>query len=354
MMNPESEHDTRCGHGGKYMKVITGSEYTSIAEGSSPILFPEYGKDRTGIMEFVKSLRGDETIVTSSLELIDLVSWKFRKGDHELVYSGTGKSMSLREVHDLRRRLDFDVRGGFKGEASPTSILFVEGKTDAKFFKAIYKKLFGFKECREAPKGLKHVESVFLRDNFELLRREDGYHLAVIPSEGNLGVVKNMRNFLKAMNVFDFHVDRIGVAMDVDEGREKVMESIEGGLGEFRGLKVGNGYRVNGTEVIPLTIGLPFIHRLVDWEKPTVDDLMLHLITLEGLFDRLVPAMQAMGKKLKPKEVMYLALATYGYWGNLEGFYELFVMRSRFRNIKEVLRRSGIMEKLKSLVPAFC
>ena len=58
------------------------------------------------------------------------------------------------------------------------------------------------------------------------------------------------------------------------------------------------------------------------------------------------PDVVAAVQKLKPKEVMYLALSAYGHWGNLEGFYELFVMRSRFRNLKAILREAGLMESL--------
>jgi len=333
------------------MRIVTGSNYTHVA-GDSPILFPEYGKNREELSNFVGLLRGDETVVTSSLELIDMIASRFRGGDDLLTYSGTGRSLTLNEVYDLRRKLEFDPRGGFTGEDAPTSVLFVEGKTDAKFFKAVYKKLFGFKECRRAPLNLKPIENVFKRDNFDLMRREDGYYLAVIPSEGNSGAVTNLRNFLKALNVFDLRVDGVGIAVDIDEGGDRAMDMIRNGLTELSPKETPSGYVVDDVNVVPLLIGLPFRHDLIEWEKPTIEDLMLHLMELEGLFDRMLPAIKALERPLKPKEAMYVGLAVYGYWGNLEGFYELFVMRSRFRNLKRVLRRSEVMEGIKNLVPS--
>ncbi len=149
------------------------------------------------------------------------------------------------------------------------------------------------------------------------------------------------------MDVFGFGVERIGgVAIDVDEDREAAMASITGKLASFNPRKAGEFYLVGNTFIVPLIIGLPFEDELIDWKKPTVEDLMLHLISAEGLLEKLRPALRAfeesLGRKLKPKDVMYLALSAYGHWGgNLEGFYELFVMRSRHRNIKDVLRRAG-------------
>ncbi|NPA47914.1 MAG: DUF3226 domain-containing protein [Thermococci archaeon] len=335
------------------MRVITGSNYTRFA-GNSPILFPEYGKNGEELSDFVSSLEGDETVVTSSLELIDLIASRFRGGGetNTLVYSETGKSLELREVYDLRRKLELDPRGGFTGDDAPASVLFVEGKTDAKFFKAIYKKLFGFSECRQAPLCLKPIERVFRRDNFDLMRRDDGHYVAVIPSEGNSGVITNLRNFLRAMDVFDLKVGSVGVAVDIDEGSDRAMDMIENGLADFGPEKAKGGYTIGDVSVVPLLIGLPFRHELIDWEKPTIEDLMLHLMKLEGLFDRMLPAIEALDRPLKPKEAMYIGLAVYGYWGNLEGFYELFVMRSRFRNLKNVLRRSGLMGRVRHLVPS--
>ncbi|WP_457741446.1 DUF3226 domain-containing protein [Thermococcus sp.] len=332
------------------MKVITGKRWESFADEDST-LFPEYQKNRDELINFVDSLRGNETIVTASLELIDLVSTRFRKGEENvLVYSNTGKSLTLKEVYELRKYLEFDVRGGFSGEKARTSVLFVEGKTDAKFFKAVFKKLFEFKESRKAPYQFRFIERVFERDNFDLLRRED-FYLAVIPSEGNSGVIRNLGNFLRAMEVFDFTVERLGVAIDIDESRERAIASIAGKLSGFEHEKTPIGYRVGETEVVPLVIGLPFEDETIEWKKPTVEDLMLHLIAKEGLLERIKPGLKALneslGRKLKPKEVMYLALSAYGHWGNLEGFYELFVMRSRFRNLKAVLREAGLMEGLR-------
>ncbi|NJE05859.1 DUF3226 domain-containing protein [Thermococcus sp. M36] len=331
------------------MRVITGNRFEKFAD-EGAILFPEYRKNRNELIDFVDSLRGDETVVTASLELIDLIAWKFRRGEENvLIYSDTGKNLTLKEVYELRKYLDFDVRGGFSGEMAETSVLFVEGKTDAKFFKAVFKKLFEFKESREAPYSLRFIERVFERDNFDLLKRvEDHYYLAIIPSEGNSGVIRNLGNFLRAMEVFNFTVGKIGVAIDVDEDRDSALASIDGKLSRFRHEKTPIGYCVEETEVIPLIIGLPFEDETIEWKKPTVEDLMLHLIAREGLLGKIKPGLKALneslGRKLKPKEVMYLALSAYGHWGNLEGFYELFVMRSRFRNLKAVLREAGLMD----------
>ncbi|WP_099209947.1 DUF3226 domain-containing protein [Thermococcus henrietii] len=336
------------------MKVITGKRWEAFAD-ENAVLFPEYQKNRDELINFVNSLKGDETIVTASLELVDLIANRFRKGEENvLIYSDTGRSITLKEAYELRKYLDFDVRGGFSGEMAKTSVLFVEGKTDAKFFKAVFKKLFEFRESQKAPYQFRFIERVFERDNFDLLRREsDGAYLAVIPSEGNSGVIRNLGNFLKAMEVFDFSVERLGVAVDIDESRESALASIAGKLSGFEHETTVRGYLVGKTEVIPLVIGLPFEDELIEWKKPTVEDLMLHLIEREGLLDRVRPGIKALneslGRKLKPKEVMYLALSAYGHWGNLEGFYELFVMRSRFRNLKAVLREAGLMEGLRYL-----
>ncbi|WP_297072683.1 DUF3226 domain-containing protein [Thermococcus sp.] len=335
------------------MRIVTGKKWEAF--GNDALLFPEYGKTRDELITFVSSLTGNETLVTASLELIDLVTSRFRKGDgNVLLYSETGKALTLKETYELRKYLDFDVRGGFLGENARTSVIFVEGKTDAKFFKAVFKKLFEFRESRKAPGSLRFIERVFERDNFDLLKREsDGHYLAVIPSEGNSGVIRNLGNFLRAMDVFGFAVERLGVVVDVDEDRESALASITGKLSGFQHEKTELGYRVGETEVVPLIIGLPFKDELIDWRKPTVEDLMLHLIALEGLLEKIKPGLKALneslGRKLKPKEVMYLALSAYGHWGNLEGFYELFVMRSRFRNLKAVLRDAGLMEGLRHL-----
>ncbi|ASA76867.1 DUF3226 domain-containing protein [Thermococcus sp. 5-4] len=333
------------------MRVITGDRFEAFAD-EKAILFPEYRKNRDELIDFVDSLSGEETVVTASLELIDLIAWKFRRGEENvLIYSDTGKSLTMKEVYELRKYLDFDVRGGFSGEKARSSVLFVEGKTDSKFFKAVFKKLFEFKESREAPYSLRFIERVFERDNFDLLKREeDEYYIAVLPSEGNSGVIRNLGNFLRAMDVFDFTVERLGVAIDIDEDRDAALASITGKLSGFRHRKTPHGYLVGRTEVVPLIIGLPFGDEVIEWKKPTVEDLMLHLIAREGLLERIKPGLKALneslGRKLKPKEVMYLALSAYGHWGNLEGFYELFVIRSRFRNLKAVLREAGLMESL--------
>ena len=337
------------------MKIITGEKYENLKEARSAILFPEYGKNREKLLEFVGTLTGNETIVTASLELIDLLAAWFRKGEgNVLIYSNTGKSLTLKEVYELRKYLDFDVRGGFQQGEGRVSVLFVEGKTDAKFFKAVFKKLFEFKESREVPQNLMTIERVFERDNFDILRRaSDEVYVAVIPSEGNSGVIRNLGNFIRAMGTFDFSVDRIGAAVDIDEDRDSAFQSIEGKLTQVGARKGGREHRIGRTGIIPLVIGLPFEDDLIEWKKPTVEDLMLHLIEREGLLGRIRPALEVLngnlGRKLTPKEVMYLALAAYGHWGNLEGFYELFVMRSRFRNLKSVLREADLMEGLRYL-----
>ncbi|ANF22760.1 DUF3226 domain-containing protein [Thermococcus piezophilus] len=333
------------------MRIITGKRFEAFAD-ENALIFQEYGKNRRELVEIVGSLTGDETVVTASLELIDLILSRFKSERHFLIYSDTGKTLTTREAYELRKYLEFDLRGGFTGGPSLASVLFVEGKTDAKFFKAVFKKLYEFKESREVPANLKFIERVFKRENFELLRNENGF-LAVIPSEGNSGVIRNLGNFIRAMEVFEFSVDKIGVAIDVDDNRESAMASITGKLSLFYPEKTATGFRVGKTEVIPLIIGLPFEDELIEWKKPTVEDLMLHLIAREGLLERIRPALrtlnESLGRTLKPKEIMYLALSAYGHWGNLEGFYELFVMRSRFRNIKAVLREAGLMEGLFTL-----
>ncbi|ASJ00895.1 DUF3226 domain-containing protein [Thermococcus gorgonarius] len=335
------------------MRIITGKDYEKFMdEGAIP--FPECRKNREELVGFVKNLRGDETIITSSLELVDLIASNFKKGeDNVLIYSETGKSLTLKEVYELRKYLDFDVRGGFPKENARTTVLFVEGKTDSKFFKAVFKKLFEFRESRSSPGNLRFIERVFERDNFDLLKREDGVYLAIIPSEGNSGVIRNLGNFLRAMDVFGFNVHRIGVAVDIDEDEKSAIASIEGTLSRFDYEKTDYGYLVGETEVVPLFIGLPFRDELIDWKKPTVEDLMLHLLAKEGLLERIRPGLKALnenlGRKLKPKDVMYLALSAYGHWGNLEGFYELFVMRSRFRNLKAILREAKLMKGIAHL-----
>jgi len=149
------------------LKLVTGKRWEAFADA---ILFPEYGKGRDELANFVNSLKGDETIVTASLELIDLIADRFRNGENVLIYSNTGNSLTLKETHELRKYLDFDVRGGFSGEIAKTSVLFVEGKTDAKFFKGALKKLFEFRESRKAPYQFRFIERVFERDNFDLPR----------------------------------------------------------------------------------------------------------------------------------------------------------------------------------------
>ncbi|AHF81010.1 DUF3226 domain-containing protein [Thermococcus paralvinellae] len=333
------------------MKIVTGKHYENFEDA---ILFPEYGKNREELKKFVDSLEGKETVVTASLELMDLILERFKRTESgELVYSNTMKSLTLKEAYELRKYLDFDLRGAAFGEFSKVSIIFCEGKTDSKFFKGVYKKLFGFKESRIIPENLKLIEKVFERDNFELLRKDDVF-LAIIPSEGNAGVIRNLGNFLKAMDVFEFKVDKIGLAIDIDESAERVMESITGKLSSLKFTREGENFRVGDVVIIPLLIGYHFRHPCVEWKKPTVEDLMLKLLEKQGVLRKIERAINILRidlkRKLKPKEVIYLALASYGFWGNLEGFYEMFVMRSRKDNLEEILRSAGLLDKLAEVI----
>ena len=97
------------------------------------------------------------------------------------------KSLTLKEAYELRKYLDFDLRGATFGEFSKTSVIFCEGKTDSKFFKAVYKKLFGFRESRTVPENLKLIEKVFERDNFELLRKGNEF-LAITQVKATRGL----------------------------------------------------------------------------------------------------------------------------------------------------------------------
>ncbi len=333
------------------MKIVTGSCWERF---ENAILFPEHGKNREELVEFVHSLSGDETIVTASLELLDLLVERFKKRkESTLIYSNTLGELTLKEVYELRKYLDFDVRGNFSGDDAPASVVFVEGKTDAKFFKAVFKKIFNFRESRSQPRNLKFIGRVFERDNFDLLYGKGNY-VAVIPSEGNSGVLRNLGNFLRAMEVFGFSVDRIGVVVDRDGSDEAAAVQIYTKLHPFGPEKVGEDlYLVGKTLVVPLTVGLPFNGEPLEKSGYAVEDLMLHLLEAEGLFEKIKPAVrtlaETLGRKLRPKEVIYLALSAYGYWGNLEGFYELFVMRSRHRHVKNVLRKAGLLESLKLL-----
>ncbi|WP_048151750.1 DUF3226 domain-containing protein [Palaeococcus ferrophilus] len=342
------------------MRVVTGNVFEEFADDRS-ILFPEYRKNRDELLNFVNSLTEDETVVTASLELIDLIAWRFRRGEENvLIYSDTGKSLTLKEVYELRKYLDFDVRGGdFRGEEK-VSILFVEGKTDSKFFKATYKKVFGFKESRtrgkprDVPGALRPIETLFERDNYELIVRDGGY-LAIIPSEGNSGVVRNLGNFLRAMEVFDFRVDRIGVAIDIDEDEERAMQSITGKLSSFSFEREGENFRVGETVVVPLLIGTRIeLGSCIEWEKPTVEDFVLAILKGGRTFKSLERAINILcvdlGRKLKPKEVIYLAMAAQKFWGNLEGFYEMMIMRTPKWKVEKVLKRARLYERMGELV----
>jgi hypothetical protein len=343
------------------MIVITGKNYQSALEerNHEKILFPEYGKTREELKTFVSSLTGEEVLVTASLELIDMLLARFRGEDNVLVYSDTGKSLTFKEAFELRKYLDFDLRGGdFKGEEK-VSVLFVEGKTDSKFFKAAYKKVFGFTESRtrgnsrNVPKALKPIETLFDKDNYELIVRE-GTYLAIIPSEGNSGVVRNLGNFLRAMDVFDFNVDKMGVAIDIDEDEERVIQSITGKLSSFASERQGENFQVGETVVVPLLIGTRIkLGPCIEWEKPTVEDFMLAILSGSRAFKSLERAINILcvdlGRKLKPKEVIYLAMAAQKFWGNLEGFYEMMIMRTPKWKVEKVLKRARLYEKMEEL-----
>lgn len=345
------------------MIVITGTRYEEVLEGENhrKILFPEYGRNRERLRDFVSSLKGDEIVVTASLELVDMILNRFRGEESQVLYSDTGKALTFSEAYGLRKYLDFDLRGGRIEEHSRVSVLFVEGKTDSKFFKAAYKKVFGFKESRsrgkprKVPENLKLIGEVFERDNYELIVREGDY-IAIIPSEGNSGVIRNLGNFLRAMDVFGFSVDKIGLAIDIDESEERVMESIIGKLSSFRYEKSGDRFMVGSTAVIPLLIGARIeLNPCIEWQKPTVEDFMLAVLQADGTLGKLERTINILcidlKRKLKPKEVIYLAMAAKKFWGNLEGFYEMTIMRTPRWKLEKILRRGGIYERMMEVIP---
>ena len=57
------------------------------------------------------------------------------------------------------------------------------------------------------------------------------------------------------MGVFNFYGQKIGVAIDIDESEEAVMQSIKGKLSSFRYKVSKKGFKVGSTEIIPLLIG---------------------------------------------------------------------------------------------------
>lgn len=341
------------------MIVITGTRYEAVLEEANhrKILFPEYGKNREQLQDFVASLTGDEIIVTASLELMDLLLGAFRGEENLVVYSNTGKGLTFNEAYGLRKYLDFDLRGGETGESSKVSVLFVEGKTDSKFFKAAYKKVFGFKELRGSriPGNLRLIERLFERDNYELVVK-DGSYIAIIPSEGNSGVIRNLGNFLRAMEVFEFRVDKIGLAIDIDESRERVMESITGKLSSFRYKKSGDRFIVGGTTIIPLLIGAKIeLNPCIEWQKPAVEDFMLAVLQADGTLEKIERAINILcidlKRKLRPKEVIYLAMAAKKFWGNLEGFYEMMIMRTPHWKMGKILKRGSIYDVMQEVIP---
>ncbi|AIF69484.1 hypothetical protein PAP_05405 [Palaeococcus pacificus DY20341] len=333
------------------MILITGKNYENVLESKNEekILFPEYGKNSEELKAFAFSLRGDEIIVTASLELIDLLLERFKRHEGVLIYSDTGESLTFKEAYELRKYLDFDLRGGDFRDEERANVIFCEGKTDSKFFKATYKKLFGFKEVKKVPETLKLIERVFERENYELIK-EGGVYLAIIPSEGNSGVIRNLGNFLRAMEVFRFKVNKIGIALDIDESEEVVFQSIRGKLSGFDYQSLGNRFKVEETLIVPLLIGYHVNHGCIDWKKPTVEDLMIELLSRERVIRKIERAINILcidlKRKLKPKEVIYLAMAAKGFWGNLEGFYEMMIMRSRRRNLESLLRRAKLYDDL--------
>jgi len=339
------------------MIIVTGDRYDEALTDRNfeKILFPEYGKNREKLREFANKLKGDEVIVTASLELIDLILKRFQGEGHVLIYSNTGKGLTFKEAYELRKYLDFDLRGAEITNTEKVSVLFCEGKTDSKFFKASYKKVFGFKEAREVPPNLVLIEKLFERDNYELIKN-NGY-IAIIPSEGNAGVIRNLGNFLRAMEVFEFHVGKIGIAIDIDESKKAVMDSIRGKLSSFKYSKTKKGFKVGKTEVIPLLIGGKIdLGPCVEWQKPTIEDFMLAILESDKTFKKLERAINILcidlKRKLKPKEVIYLAMATKKFWGNLEGFYEMSIMRTPKWKVEKVLKESKIYEKMEALLPS--
>ncbi|MBC7094249.1 DUF3226 domain-containing protein [Thermococcus sp.] len=340
------------------MIIITGDKYDEILKekNSEKILFPEYGKNKEKLKKFVNKLNGNEMIVTASLELIDLILEEFQGEEHFLIYSNTGKELTFKETYELRKYLDFDLRGTETKETEKVSVLFCEGKTDSKFFKASYKKVFGFKETKDLPPNLKLIETLFERDNYELIKNEDGY-IAIIPSEGNAGVIRNLENFLRAMEVFNFYVQKIGVAIDIDKSEEAVMQSIKGKLSSFRYKVSKKGFNVGSTEIIPLLIGTKIdLGPCVEWQKPTVEDFMLAILEGDRTFKKLDRTINILcldlKRKLKPKEVIYLAMAAKKFWGNLEGFYEMSIMRTPKWKVEKILKESRLYEKMESLLPS--
>ncbi|USS39846.1 DUF3226 domain-containing protein [Thermococcus aggregans] len=339
------------------MIIVTGDKYDEILKekNSEKILFPEYGKNKEKLKEFVSNLNGNEIIVTASLELIDLILNRFQGEGHFLIYSNTGEELTFKEAYELRKYLDFDLRGAEINETEKVSVLFCEGKTDSKFFKASYKKLFGFKEAREVPPNLTLIERLFKRDNYELIKN-DGY-IAIIPSEGSAGVIRNLGNFLRAMEVFEFQVEKIGVAIDIDESEEAVMDSIKGKLSSFSYNQTEEGFKVGKVTVIPLLIGTKIdLGPCVEWQKPTIEDFMLAILKGDRTFKKLERAINILcidlKRKLKPKEVIYLAMAAKKFWGNLEGFYEMSIMRTPKWKVEKVVKESKIYEKMEALLPS--
>lgn len=314
------------------------------------VLFFEYGKNREDFLKFVDFFLGEEMLVILSFEVIDFFVECFRKSEENIfVYLDIMKSLIFKEVYEFRKYFDFDVCGGFFGEDVLVLVFFVEGKMDFKFFKVVMKKFFDFREFRIVLRNLKFIEKVFECDNFDFFYK-DGKYVVVILSEGNFGVIRNLGNFFKVMDVFGFGVERIGVVIDVDEDREVVMVLIIGKLVFFSLRKVGDFYLVWNMFIVLFIIGFFFEDEFIDWKKLMVEDLMFYFISVEGFFEKFWFVFgvfeESFGRKFKLKEVMYLVFFVYGYWGNFEGFYEFFVMCFCYRYIKDVFRKVGFMEGL--------
>ena len=64
-----------------------------------------------------------------------------------------------------------------------------------------------------------------------------------------------MATFSELWGFFNFYGQKIGVAIDIDESEEAVMQSIKGKLSSFRYKVSKKGFKVGSTEIIPLLIG---------------------------------------------------------------------------------------------------
>jgi len=68
------------------------------------------------------------------------------------------------------------------------------------------------------------------------------------------------------MEVFEFQVEKIGVAIDIDESKKAVMDSIKGRLSSFSYNKTEKGFKVGEAKVVPLLIGTKIdLDPCVEW-----------------------------------------------------------------------------------------